>query len=169
MIFKRGFGVSGQGCATSYAWNFGDGATSNVQNPRHTYAANGTYMVTLTMNGSTTVQRTVVIGLPASSATIFGPAQVCLASGNPPFYNYSTNAQPGLAYKWGVAGGAISGFDNNDNVDVTWAALPGSVQFDSDRSGNRMFGKQNAHRGPELQSKSMRRASRGAREPVDIR
>src|SRR5207249_1197020 len=31
----------------SYLWNFGDGSTSSVQNPTHTYAAAGTYAVTL--------------------------------------------------------------------------------------------------------------------------
>jgi PKD repeat protein len=31
----------------SYAWDFGDGASSSAANPAHTYAANGTYAVTL--------------------------------------------------------------------------------------------------------------------------
>ena len=34
--------------ATSWAWNFGDGATSDLQNPTHTYEADGTYTVELT-------------------------------------------------------------------------------------------------------------------------
>ena len=34
--------------ATSYLWNFGDGATSSSTNPTHTYAAGGNYNVTLT-------------------------------------------------------------------------------------------------------------------------
>ncbi len=33
---------------TSWAWNFGDGTTSTLQNPTHTYTASGTYTVTLT-------------------------------------------------------------------------------------------------------------------------
>jgi Zn-dependent metalloprotease len=33
---------------TSWAWDFGDGGTSTVQNPSHTYAAAGTYTVKLT-------------------------------------------------------------------------------------------------------------------------
>lgn len=31
----------------SYFWQFGDGTTSNAQNPQHTYTNNGTYGVTL--------------------------------------------------------------------------------------------------------------------------
>lgn len=114
-------------CAT-YAWSFGDGTTSNAQNPTHTYAINGAYTVKLILNGSTTVTHAITIGLPASAATIFGPSHVCLASGNPPFYNYSANAQPGLTYNWTVTGGSISGISGSDNVDVVWTTLPGTVK-----------------------------------------
>ncbi|MEO6037792.1 MAG: PKD domain-containing protein, partial [Saprospiraceae bacterium] len=33
----------------SWAWNFGDGSTSSEQNPSHTYAVPGTYLVCLTI------------------------------------------------------------------------------------------------------------------------
>lgn len=39
------------GSVTSWSWDFGDEATSTAQNPSHTYAAGGTYTVTLTMTG----------------------------------------------------------------------------------------------------------------------
>ena len=40
--------------ATSFLWNFGDGNTSVLQNPQHTYAASGNYIVTfVATNGST--------------------------------------------------------------------------------------------------------------------
>ncbi len=35
------------GPVTGYAWDFGDGGSSNEQNPTHTYVAGGTYDVTL--------------------------------------------------------------------------------------------------------------------------
>src|SRR5207247_7178867 len=35
------------GSISAYSWTFGDGATSTAQNPSHTYAAGGTYTVTL--------------------------------------------------------------------------------------------------------------------------
>jgi subtilisin-like proprotein convertase family protein/PKD repeat protein len=37
---------------TSYAWDFGDGSTSTDQNPVHTYAAGGTYTVTLVVTNA---------------------------------------------------------------------------------------------------------------------
>lgn len=38
------------GSPTSWLWNFGDGNTDTIQNPVHTYAANGTYTVSLTVS-----------------------------------------------------------------------------------------------------------------------
>ena len=39
------------GNITSWNWNFGDGATSTIQNPSHTYATEGTYSVSLSVSG----------------------------------------------------------------------------------------------------------------------
>jgi PKD repeat protein len=50
--------------AVSYTWNFGDGTTSNLENPSHTYAASGTYNVELTaVNacGASTLQQTISV------------------------------------------------------------------------------------------------------------
>lgn len=49
--------------AMSWQWNFGDGTTSTLQNPSHTFLARGAYTVTLTVtnpNGSNTVSKSVV-------------------------------------------------------------------------------------------------------------
>ncbi len=40
-----------QGTVTSWAWNFGDGATSNEQNPVHSFMTAGSYAVTLGVTG----------------------------------------------------------------------------------------------------------------------
>ena len=39
------------GSITSWTWNFGNGTTSNDQNPVHTYTEPGNYTVTLTATG----------------------------------------------------------------------------------------------------------------------
>jgi PKD repeat protein len=52
------------GSPTSWAWTFGDGGTSTLQNPAHTYAGAGSYVVSLTVSnalGSTQSNQTVVI------------------------------------------------------------------------------------------------------------
>ncbi len=52
------------GSPTSWQWDFGDGATSTAQNPSRTYAAAGSYTVTLTVrrgNESVFVRRTVTV------------------------------------------------------------------------------------------------------------
>ncbi len=40
------------GSISTYAWTFGDGATSSASNPSHTYSAAGTYTVSLTVTGA---------------------------------------------------------------------------------------------------------------------
>ena len=56
------------GSISSYSWTFGDGGTATSQNPSHTYAAGGTYTVTLTVTdnqGATdNVSHTVTVTAP---------------------------------------------------------------------------------------------------------
>lgn len=62
---------------TSYTWNFGDGSpTSSATNPSHTFAAQGTYNVTLTATnqwGATTTVATVVTVNAQADATFSYP------------------------------------------------------------------------------------------------
>ncbi|MCX6833871.1 MAG: PKD domain-containing protein [candidate division Zixibacteria bacterium] len=57
--------------ATSWNWDFGDGASSTDQHPTHTYTSGGTFLVTLTVNnacGDASTSREVVV--------VFGPPPV---------------------------------------------------------------------------------------------
>ncbi|GAA1253579.1 PKD domain-containing protein [Arthrobacter pascens] len=62
------------GSPTSWAWDFGNGATSTTQNPSHTYATAGTYTARLTATnsgGSTSATATITVNPapPASGIT----------------------------------------------------------------------------------------------------
>ena len=69
---------SGGGPGTSWLWNFGDGATSTQRNPSHTFAANGSYDVRMTVtnvSGAPFVVRRVDVNPPAPVALFeFTPA-----------------------------------------------------------------------------------------------
>ncbi|MGB3468358.1 MAG: PKD domain-containing protein [Cyclobacteriaceae bacterium] len=61
----------------SYSWDFSDGFTSNIEDPQHTFASEGTYQVSFTAtdaNGCTnSVTKKVIVGqIPEPSFTITG-------------------------------------------------------------------------------------------------
>jgi len=115
--------------ATSYSWAFGDGATSTLQNPSHTYAAAGTYNVTLTAtNGSCTSSISQNITVAGSGYNISGKTRYIgkANAGNPapnlPTYN--------------------SVIYNIDNVIVTLKSYLSGTEIakdTSDDSGNYQF------------------------------
>ena len=48
--------------AYRYWWSFGDGTESDLQSPQHTYASNGTYVVTLVVSdGTATASATATV------------------------------------------------------------------------------------------------------------
>jgi hypothetical protein len=72
------------GSVASYSWTFGDGSTSTAQNPSHTYAAGGTYTVTLRVTDnqgaqSTTTTKSVTVTPPNSAPVVnAGPDETVL-------------------------------------------------------------------------------------------
>ena len=92
----------------TFDWLFGDGVgTNNVENPIHTYAAEGTYMVNLTATsafGTDSVTQPVVVDptpLPAFSFSISGTVVSFDASA-------SVGAAP-LTYEWDFGQGGATG------------------------------------------------------------
>jgi len=67
---------------TSWLWNFGDGQTSTSQNPFHTYAASGTYTVTLTATnliGNNQLVKTNYITINVTTAPTTTGGTVCVS------------------------------------------------------------------------------------------
>ena len=110
-------------CGTSFSWTFGDGTTSNLRDPGHTYASPGIYNVQLTVTsgaGTSTVTKAVKVGMAPLS--IAGPLNACAKPAN-----YSINAEPGVSYAWQVTGG-VPAATTGSNVDVIWGSNGGTVQ-----------------------------------------
>lgn len=95
-LFNAQFTDQSTGGATSWAWDFGDGNTSTLQNPTHTYAQVGTYtvcLITSSLCGADTSCQSVTISCPVPQA-IF------------------TNSNSGLA---------VTFTDQSINTPTTWA------------------------------------------------
>lgn len=64
--------------STSYSWDFGDGASSTLENPSHTYTYGGTFSVTLTATnaaGSKSISKNINI-LPAPTKVIISKVTI---------------------------------------------------------------------------------------------
>ena len=106
------------GDALTYAWSFGDGATGTGVTPSHTYADNGSYVVTLTVTdahgaASAPVTTTATIANVAPTVNA-GPSQTVIAGA--PLTLNATFADPGAndapwsyAIDWGDGGPQTTG------------------------------------------------------------
>jgi PKD repeat protein len=87
---------------TTYTWNFGDSGSSTQTNPFHTYASNGSYVVTLTAsNGGTctsTTTMTIVINNICNLAASF--SYTAGSNGQVNFASTSTGTQGSYLYAW---------------------------------------------------------------------
>ncbi len=98
---------SGSGLSNSWSWTFGDNGTSNVQNPSHTYAAAGTYTVTLVTTSDSgcvdTITRTVVVDeLLAASLTTVQKID-CHDSCNAALMASPITGDPPFTYAWNTS------------------------------------------------------------------
>ncbi|MDU0372867.1 GEVED domain-containing protein [Hymenobacter endophyticus] len=95
-----------QNLPTSWRWNFGDGTTSTLQNPSHTYTAVGNYQVTLTATNaygtnSFTSGTSVLVTIPCrqycyatGDNTSFWITNVALNSGQTTVFTNTSDADP---------------------------------------------------------------------------
>jgi PKD repeat protein len=110
---------------TSWSWDFGDGVTSNEQNPAHTYSAPGGYTVTLTVSntlgGDTEVKPDyITVTKPPPAAEFTGSPTTGAAPLTVSFSDLSSGDP--TAWAWDFGDGATS---NEQNSVHTYTA-PGS-------------------------------------------
>lgn len=97
----------------SFQWNFGDGTTSTLENPVHTYTKSGNYTVSLTVrnasgcSGSLIKQNFVKISGPKITAMTNLPLKGCIPSTATPGAIIKGNLR-GSSYLWDFGDGATS-------------------------------------------------------------
>lgn len=107
--FDGGASIDPDGTITSYAWDFGDGATGRGRTVSHTYARSGFYSVSLTVtdnDGKThTVRQQVKAGNVPPSAAI--SANNCIAQPTCTFDGSASSDPEGLplSYTWDFGDG----------------------------------------------------------------
>ncbi|MEM6269895.1 MAG: PKD domain-containing protein [Bacteroidota bacterium] len=110
------------GSPTAWFWDFGDGNTSTQQNPAHTYANTGTYLVCLTtLNscGADTICQTVNANCPVPTSLYSFSANNLTVN----FTDLSTNNPTG--WQWDFGDGSGTSIQNNPSY--TYPA-PGTYQ-----------------------------------------
>ncbi|MFT5233661.1 MAG: endonuclease I [Candidatus Krumholzibacteriia bacterium] len=104
VAFSSAGSIDPDGTIVAWAWDFGDGATSTLENPSHTYATSGTYIVTLTVTDNALAE-----DMDATSADIATPSAVDLPTVLPAaliaaVYPNPFNPATTIRFATGVAG-----------------------------------------------------------------
>ena len=98
-----------QGNVIAWFWDFGDGQSSTLQNPSHTYEASGTYNVTLTVTSNNGCENSITV---PNIVTVYpgpiaefqpDPAQASILQ---PEFNFTNLTTGGLAYQWTFGDGS---------------------------------------------------------------
>ena len=86
------------GTIASSTWDFGDGSTSNATSPTHTYAADGTYNVSLTATDNAGLTNTKTVAITVASGGGGGGSSQLLSN---------TGFESGTATPWSMSSGTL--------------------------------------------------------------
>jgi len=122
------FSDGSAGGPTSWLWSFGDGGTSSLQNPSHTYTSAGTFTVSLTASnasGAATATRSVTVA-PTSPTT---PSGFGIVLGRPTdgsiVASVMADAGTEVYLEYGTASGSYSNQTSAQTVPATGPAVVG--------------------------------------------
>ncbi|MGW5470259.1 carbohydrate-binding protein [Streptomyces chartreusis] len=122
------------GGTLSYAWTFGDGATSTAANPSHTYTANGQYTATLKVTDPTgksaTASVQITVGNTAPTVRVDMPAdgQIYDFGADIPFKVTVTDPEDGTIDCSKVKVNFIVGHDSHGHPQTSATGCTGTLQ-----------------------------------------
>jgi PKD repeat protein len=105
----------------SYLWNFGDGSSSTVQNPTHTYSVMGIYAATLTVTDKNAASASATVIITVSTISAFNLSITSETGAPAPGEGGTTNPSPGN-HSYAVGGTAeVRSIPNPDYRFSRWA------------------------------------------------
>ncbi len=111
------FTDSSTGSPTSWSWAFGDGGTSTLRNPTHTYTGGGLFAPTLTVtsaNGSTSTPRNILVtgaAPPSSPSPASMPPPLSGTAPLPVSFTDTSSGTP-TSWSWSFGDGGTSTVQN---------------------------------------------------------
>ncbi|RYY00358.1 MAG: PKD domain-containing protein, partial [Gammaproteobacteria bacterium] len=119
-VDRKRFNFSDQSTGgTSWLWDFGDGNTSTQKNPTHTFAAFGTYAVTLTtFEGSCSHSHSIQLKVFNETPSFTASTRVVCKSSTIAFTAQSNNLSNIVVYNWDLGNGT----SNQQNPQATYTA-----------------------------------------------
>jgi gliding motility-associated-like protein len=112
VFFKDG-SIANNGTLNSWVWDFGDGTTSTLQNPDHTYNISDTFSVTLNVTNSFGCKKTlqnkdlIKVGGLIKAGFKYKYSSICSTPASVSFIN-TTVATGAIKYQWFFGDGASS-------------------------------------------------------------
>jgi len=120
-----------EGATLTYSWNFGDGGTSTLANPSHTYSTLGTYPVTLTVSdGNKTGIASLTVTVANQASALIAAYGLDVGSGTAVFDN-SGHGVAGVVNgaTWSASGKYLGGLAFNGLSDYVELGNPAALQL----------------------------------------
>ncbi|TRZ73704.1 MAG: PKD domain-containing protein [Bacteroidetes bacterium] len=110
--------VANTGSITNWLWSFGDGITSNLQNPTHLYSGSGYYQVVLTVTNSAGCSHdsTKMVQVKVKPSAAFSYAGTC--KGSPTQFQDMSTTTSGVInqWQWDFGDGGSSSIQNPEHT-----------------------------------------------------